>query len=143
VTVVVNPDTGEGFDAPVPSEAYASAPELRNEMHEVLELGAARDGRRAGMVTVPPTADDAAAERVYLLRRAALMDRMAVDDPGPGARGAAVRAAWELVQFDREHPEMVAGPHGPTSIEFDPSQRPYVRQEYAAWTAAGRPGTDS
>lgn len=144
MTAVVNPDTGDGFDAPAPSDAYKNAPELRAEMHEVLELGAERDGRRAGMVTVPPPseADAAAAERVYLLRRAALMDRMAVDDPGPGARGASVRAAWELAQFDRQHPEKVAGPHGPTSIEFDPSQRPYVRQEYAAWIAAGQPGSN-
>ncbi|MFE7442373.1 hypothetical protein ACFU7X_18200 [Streptomyces chartreusis] len=103
MTVVVNPDTGEGFDAPVPSEAYKNAPELRTEMHEVLELGAEREGRRAGMVAVPPAPADeaAAAERVYLLRRAALMDRMAVGDPGPGARGASMKAAWELVQFDR------------------------------------------
>ncbi|WP_328418439.1 hypothetical protein OG542_40430 (plasmid) [Streptomyces violaceus] len=139
---MTNPDTGDGFDAPTPDEAYATAPALRGEMHQVLALGAERDGRGAGIVTAPPAADDAAADRVYLLRRAALMDRMAVDDPGPGARGAAVQAAWKLTQFDRKHPEMVAGPHGPTSIEFDPSQRPYVRQEYAAWTAAGRPGSN-
>lgn len=140
MSTAVNPDTGDGFDAPTPAEAYAKAPDLRREMHAVLELGAARDGRRAGIVTEPPPADGGAAERAYLLRRAALMDRMAVDDPGPGARSAAVRAAFELAQFDRQHPAMVAGPHGPTSIEFDPSQRPYVRQEYAAWTAAGQPG---
>ncbi|PBC94579.1 hypothetical protein BX281_2498 [Streptomyces sp. Ag82_O1-15] len=30
------------------------------------------------------------------------------------------------------------GPHHPDAITFDPSHRPYVRQEYAAWTAAGR-----
>jgi hypothetical protein len=137
--MALNPDTGDGFDAPVPAEAYANAPELRREMHEILELGAARDGRRAGMVTMPHEADDITAERVYLLRRAALMDRMAVDDPGPGARGAAVKAACQLAEFDREHPHMVAGPHDPSSPEFDPSQRPYVRQEYAAWTAAGQP----
>ncbi|HLL33353.1 MAG TPA: hypothetical protein VK545_05540 [Streptomyces sp.] len=140
MTTALNADTGEGFDAPPPAEAYAGAPELRREMHEVLELGAVRDGRRAGIVAEPPSAASAAAERVYLLRRAALMDRMAVDDPAPGARGAAVKAAYHLAEFDRRHPEMVAGPHGPTSPEFDPSQRPYVRQEYAAWIAAGQPG---
>ncbi|MEH0589816.1 hypothetical protein QA942_39625 [Streptomyces sp. B21-106] len=143
MSTAVNPDTGDGFDAPTPSEAYADAPDLRREMREVMELGAVRDGRRAGMVTEPPPPDAAATERVYLLRRAALMDRMAVEDPGPGARGAAVRTAFELAQFDHQHPAMTAGRHGPYSIEFDPSQRPYVRQEYAAWTAAGRPGTDS
>lgn len=143
MSTAVNPDTGDGFDAPTPSEAYAAAPDLRREMREVMELGAVRDGRREGVVAEPPAPDAAAAERVFLLRRAALMDRMAVDDPGPGARGAAVRAAFDLAQFDRQHPAMTAGPHGPQSIEFDPSQRPYVRQEYAAWIAAGRPGSDS
>ncbi|POX58880.1 hypothetical protein C3492_35715 [Streptomyces sp. Ru62] len=141
--MALNPDTGEGFDAPTPAEAYAGAPELRREMHAVLELGAVRDGRRAGMVTEPPTADDTVAERVYLLRRAALMDRMAMDDPGPGARGAAARAAYQLAQFDHQHPAMTAGPHAPRSSEFDVSQRPYVRQEYAAWTAVGQPGSTS
>ncbi|MFJ6709277.1 MULTISPECIES: hypothetical protein [unclassified Streptomyces] len=140
MSTAVNPDTGDGFDAPTPSEAYADAPALRREMHDVMELGAVRDGRRDGVATGPPAPDAATADRVFLLRRAALMDRMAVDDPGPGARGAAVRAAFELAQFDRQHPQMTAGPHGPMSIEFDPSQRPYVRQEYAAWTAAGQPG---
>ncbi|MEV6424990.1 hypothetical protein [Streptomyces sp. NPDC051662] len=140
MSTAVNPDTGDGFDAPTPAEAYADAPDLRREMHEVMELGAVRDGRRDGMVTGPPAPDAAAAERVFLLRRAALMDRMAVDDPGTGARGAAVRAAFDLAQFDHRHPELTAGPHGPRSIEFDPSQRPYVRQEYAAWIAAGHSG---
>ncbi|QDN84367.1 hypothetical protein [Streptomyces sp. RLB3-6] len=135
-----DPTTGEGFDAPTPDVAYANAPDLHREMRQVLEIGAERDGRRAGIVTVPPPADGAVALRVFLLRRAALMDRMAIDDPGPGAVGAAVRTAEQLVQFDRRNPEMVAGPHGPESIEFDPSRRPYVRQEYAAWLAAGQPG---
>ncbi|WP_240499074.1 hypothetical protein [Streptomyces prasinus] len=139
MSTVVNPDTGDGFDAPTPTEAYANAPNLRREMREVMELGAIRDGRRNGVVAEPPS-DSAAAERVYLLRRAALMDRMAVEDPGPGARGAAARAAYELAQFDHRHPAMTAGRHGPLAIEFDPSQRPYVRQEYAAWTAADQPG---
>jgi len=140
VSTVVNPDTGDGFDAPTPAEAYADAPDLRREMREVMELGAIRDGRRDGVVAEPPPSDAAAAERVYLLRRAALMDRMAVEDPGSGARGAAARAAYELAQFDHRHPAMTAGRYGPLAIEFDPSQRPYVRQEYAAWTAAGQPG---
>ncbi|WP_261401002.1 hypothetical protein [Streptomyces salinarius] len=140
MSTVVNPDTGDGFDAPTPAEAYADAPDLRREMHEVMELGAIRDGRRNGVVAEPPPSHSAAAARIYLLRRAALMDRMAVEDPGPGARGAAARAAYELAQYDHGHPQMIAGPHGPRSIEFDPSQRPYVRQEYAAWTAAGQPG---
>ncbi|MFI8177955.1 hypothetical protein ACIF6H_32195 [Streptomyces microflavus] len=140
MSTAVNPDTGDGFDAPTPSEAYADAPALRREMHQVMELGAVRDGRRDGLVTSPPAPDATEADRVFLLRRAALMDRMAVEDPGAGARGAAVRAAIELARFDHQHPQMTAGPYGPQSIQFDFSQRPYVRQEYAAWTAAGQPG---
>ncbi|MFD5588802.1 hypothetical protein ACFWII_33980 [Streptomyces sp. NPDC127063] len=139
MSTAANPDTGDGFDAPTPAEAYANAPDLRREMRTVMELGAIRDGRRDGVVTGPPPSDAVVADRVYLLRRAALMDRMAVEDPGPGARGAAVRAAFELAQFDHQHPAMTAGRYGPMAIEFDPSQRPYVRQEYAAWTAAGQP----
>ncbi|MFF3256488.1 hypothetical protein ACFYWP_37155 [Actinacidiphila glaucinigra] len=136
-----NPHTGEGFDAPRPADAYADAPELRREMREVLALGAEHDSCRAGAVTGPPAADAAAAaERVLLLRRAALMDRLAIDDPAPGAVGAARRTAQQFAQHDLRYPEQVAGPHGPNSIEWDPSRRPYVRQEYAAWTAAGRPG---
>ncbi|GHE68314.1 hypothetical protein GCM10014715_22500 [Streptomyces spiralis] len=134
----VDPGTGEGFDAPVPRQAYANAPCLRREMHEVLALGAERDGRQARSVTAPPR-DALTAERLLLLRRAALMDRMALDAPGTDAVGAAIRTAEELVLYDRRHPDLVAGPHRPDSVEFDLGRRPYVRQEYAAWSAAGFP----
>ncbi|MCW2874865.1 hypothetical protein [Actinacidiphila oryziradicis] len=61
--------------------------------------------------------------------------------PAP-ARSAPPRAAGQLALYDHEHPELVAGPHGPYSIEWDPSHRPYVRQEYAAWTDAGHSTAD-
>ncbi|MER6355056.1 hypothetical protein ABT186_25385 [Streptomyces sp. NPDC001634] len=141
MTVDVDLDTGGGFDAPRPCEVYANAPDLRREIHQVLALGAERDGRQARIGTVPPPADAAAAERIHLLRRAALMDRMALADPGSGAVGAAVRTAEQLVRYDLRHPELVAGPRRPDSIESGPGCRPYVRQEYAAWTVAGRPST--
>ncbi|MGW5202346.1 hypothetical protein [Streptomyces spiralis] len=134
----VDPGTGEGFDAPVPRQVYANAPDLRREMHEVLALGAERDGRRATSVTAPPR-DAVTAERLLLLRRAALMDRMALDAPGTDAVGAAIRTAGELVLYDRRHADLVAGPYRPDSVEFDLGRRPYVRQEYAAWSAAGFP----
>ncbi len=124
MSTVVNPDTGDGFDAPTPAEAYADAPDLRREMHEVMELGAIRDGRRDGVVAELPPPDATAAERVYLLRRAALMDRMAVEDPAPGARGAAARTAYELAQFDHQHPQMIAGPHGPPLGRVRPQPAP-------------------
>ncbi|MER5829060.1 hypothetical protein ABT086_44565, partial [Streptomyces mirabilis] len=84
----VTPNTAEAIDAPPPHVAYANAPDLRREMHRVLALGAERDGRRVRTVTDPPV-DATAAERAWLLRRAALMDRMALDGPGPGPDGAA------------------------------------------------------
>ncbi|MGW5370615.1 hypothetical protein ACWER6_23075 [Streptomyces sp. NPDC004009] len=139
VSVEVSPSGGD-MAAPPPHEAYAHAPGLRREMHQVLALGAERDGRRARSVTGPPV-DALAAERAWLLRRAALMDRMALDAPGPGVVAAAAQTAEQLVLHDRRHPDLVAGPRRPDAITPAPSGRLYVRQEYAAWTAAGRPGT--
>jgi hypothetical protein len=120
VSVELTSNTAEVIDAPPPHEAYANAPDLRREMHQALALGA---------------------ERAWLLRRAALMDRMALDDPGPGPVGAAAQTAEQLLLHDRRHPDLVAGPHQPDAITLGPSRRPYVRQEYAAWTVAGHPGT--
>ncbi|WP_030338889.1 hypothetical protein [Streptomyces sp. NRRL S-1022] len=133
------PDRTEGIDVPPPHEAYADAPDLRREMHQVLALEAERDGRRAGPGTGPP-ADARTAERVRLLCRAALMDRLASAAPGPGPVAAAVETAGQLVLHDRRHPDLVAGPRHPDTVTLARS-RLYVRQEYAAWTAAGRPGT--
>jgi hypothetical protein len=135
----VTPNSCEGISAPPPHEAYAHTPDLHREMHQVLALGAERDGRRPRPVTGPPV-DATAAERAWLLRQAALMDRMALDDPGPGPIAAAAATAEQLVLHDRHHPDLVAGPHHPDAITLAPSRRLYVRQEYAAWTAAGRPG---
>ncbi|MGW2823046.1 hypothetical protein ACWC24_18965 [Streptomyces sp. NPDC001443] len=134
----VTPGSGADITSPSPQEVYANAPDLRREMHRVLALGAERDGRAARPVTGPPV-DARTAERAWLLRRAALMDRMALDRPGPVA--AAAETAEQLVQYDRRHPDLVAGPHPPDAITRAPDHRLYVRQEYAAWTAAGRPGS--
>ncbi|GAA3475772.1 hypothetical protein [Streptomyces yanii] len=135
----VTRNSHEDIGAPPPQEAYTNAPDLRREMHQVLALGAERDGRRARPATAP-LVDATAAERAWLLRRAALMDRMALDDPGPGPLAAAAETAEQLVLHDRRHPDLVAGPHRPDAITLASSHRLYVRQEYAAWTAAGRPG---
>ncbi|MER7185182.1 hypothetical protein ABT404_37960 [Streptomyces hyaluromycini] len=135
----VTPNDGEAIGAPPPHEAYANAPDLRREMHQVLALGAERDGRQAGPVT-GPLVSGRAAERAWLLRRAALMDRMALDDPGSGPVAAAAQTAEQLVLHDRRHPDLVSGPHHPDAITRAHSHRLYVRRAYAAWTAAGRPG---
>ncbi|WP_275461629.1 hypothetical protein [Streptomyces noursei] len=134
------PNSGAALSAPPPHEAYAHAPDLRREMHQVLALGAARDGRQARTVT-GPLVDATTSERVWLLRRAALMDRMALDDPGPGPVAAAAETAGQLVRHDRRHPDLVAGPHHPDARALAPDHRRYVRQEYAAWSTAGRPAT--
>ncbi|MER5527433.1 hypothetical protein ABT075_23030 [Streptomyces sp. NPDC002677] len=136
----VTPGAGEGIDAPPPHEAYANAPDLRREMHQVLALGAERDGRQARTAAGPP-ADAAVAERAWLLRRAALMDRMALESSDPGPAGAAAQTAGQLVAHDRRRPDLVAGPHLPDAVTPGLGRRRYVRQEYAAWTSAGRPGT--
>ncbi|WP_055590161.1 hypothetical protein [Peterkaempfera griseoplana] len=141
----VTANSDEAIGAPPPHEAYADAPDLRCEMHQVLAIGAQRDGRQAagpvtGAVTGPPV-DATAAERAWLLRRAALMDRMALDNPGPCPVAAAAETAEQLVLHDRRHPGLVAGPHPPDAFALASDRRRYVRQEYAAWTAAGRPGT--
>ncbi|MGQ4517358.1 hypothetical protein [Streptomyces sp. DW26H14] len=120
------------FDAPHPEAAYAHAPEPLAEAADLLTLSTRR---AAGYDDVP--------EREYRLRKAALADRrslLADELRGPASDAAydaetdAARTARELGEWDRQHPADVAGPYGPTAIEWDPSQRPYVRQEYAAWT---------
>ncbi|MFE9610854.1 hypothetical protein [Streptomyces sp. NPDC006012] len=132
-------DTGVGIGAPPPHEVYANAPDLRREMHQVLALGAERDGRQARPVS-DPLVDARAAERAWLLRRAALMDRMALDAPAPGPLAAAAETAEQLVLHDRRHPDLVAGPHHPDAVTPALGHRVYVRQEYAAWTTATRAG---
>jgi hypothetical protein len=118
--------TGAGFDAPTPAAAYGDG------QLDVLREGAAllrESNRRA----VGDLDDDPGRERDYLLRRAALADRMAVDAPGDDQfEHDAVTTAEALTAWDRQHPEHVRGPIGPGSPEFDPSARPYVRQEWAA-----------
>ncbi|MEV7148277.1 hypothetical protein AB0O05_17465 [Streptomyces sp. NPDC093084] len=139
MTVDTSPCGVEDIGTPTPHEAYLHAPDLHREMHRVLALGAERDGRQAGPAA-PPPADPVAAERAWLLRRAALMDRMALDESDPGPVGAAARTAGQLLRYDRHHPGLAAGPHHPGADPPAATRRRYVRQEYAAWTAAGRPG---
>ncbi|MDX2705032.1 hypothetical protein PV350_19505 [Streptomyces sp. PA03-6a] len=136
----LTPNSHEDIGAPPAREAYTNAPDLHREMHQILALDAERDGRQAPTVTRPPL-DATAAERARLLRRAALMDRMALNDPRPGPLAAAAETAEQLLLHDCRHPHLVAGPHHPDATTPAPSRRFYVRQEYAAWTAAGRPGT--
>jgi hypothetical protein len=78
-------------------------------------------------------------EREQRLRKAALLDRIALFEAAEYAPGVAadaiataVSAARKLGAYDAEH-DTSAGPIGPGSPEWDPCHRPYVRQEYAVW----------
>lgn len=128
---MIDPHTGEGFDAPAPDVAYAGAPAIVREISNVLALTTSlhRLDRPAGR------------EREQRMRKAALLDRIALFEaatytsaPGGAAEAIATAesGARKLAAYDTEH-GTGAGPIGPGSPEWDPSHRPYVRQEYAAW----------
>jgi hypothetical protein len=132
---VTDPHTGAGFDAPTPATAYADAPPLIREISTVLTLTVrlVRPGERTGQ-----------AVREQRLRKAAVLDRIALEEAetyAPAVAADAVTtaaaAAHALADYDREHGTS-AGPIGPGSPEWDPSHRPYVRQEYHVWHRATR-----
>jgi hypothetical protein len=132
---VIDPHTGAGFDAPAPETAYADAPPVIGEISTVLTLPGrlARPGERTPQ-----------AVREQRLRKAALLDRIALREaeeyaPAVAAEAiaAAAAAARDLARYDAEH-GTGAGPIGPGSPEWDPSHRPYVRQEYDAWRCLTR-----
>lgn len=124
------------FSGPGPDEAYAGARPLVDELAGVLSLStvllqAARTGT-----------EDVADERVLLLRRAALMDRLALAASyDVQAQSRAIREAHVLMTFDVVH-HTGRGEFAADSIEADGAGGPraYVRQEYAAWHAPIPPG---
>lgn len=129
-----DPQTSEGFDAPSPEAAYAEAPALASEFVTVLQLVRGLGPDRPAHFP-PPSVHE---RREILLREAAVLDRIAVQD-GDGAITASARSAHEFARFDREHGTSAAG-LGPGAIEWDPSCRPYVRREYLHWLTVP-PGT--
>ncbi|MET9416116.1 hypothetical protein ABZY03_18410 [Streptomyces klenkii] len=109
--------------------AYKGAPPVLKEMNNVLELSL-QLGRPGGRTP--------AAEREQRLRKAALLDRIALDeadafapDVAADAVGAAEAAALALARTDH------AQGHGelPKDHVAVASYRGYVRQEYARWLA--------
>ncbi|GAA1377240.1 hypothetical protein ACFPK5_00335 [Streptomyces beijiangensis] len=125
-----DPITGEGFDVPTPEVAYMGAPDVAEETTDLMRVSThLADAYVRGETGSP----DEYAGRLYLLRRAALADRLALQHPDvEDFQRDAVRLSQELAQYDREH-NTHAGPIGPGSPEWDPSARPYVRQEYDHW----------
>lgn len=129
-----DPITGAGFNAPTPEAAYRAAPSPVREAADLeriaadLQAGAA-DASRAG----GPSAADEYAVRLYLLRRAALADRLSLASPDdPHLLEDAAGLSLELIGFDREH-HTHTGPIGPGATQWAPSARLYVRQEYDHW----------
>lgn len=133
-----DPITGAGFDAPTPEVAYMGAPDMAREAAELVHLQTRlqiqTETREAeGRQTDEYDEYDEHQAHLYLLRRAALADRLSLDHPGNEEfLSDAAQLAHQLAKFDSEHDTHV-GPIGPTAIEWDPSHRPYVRQEYDHW----------
>ncbi|MEU9776831.1 hypothetical protein [Streptomyces sp. NPDC047968] len=110
VTADHKPTAGQG---PTPDEAYAQAPSVISEIGWTAQ--AARDMRNGEQD-----------EREFFLRKAALLDRIALDDEKAGAHGDACdlarQAGRRLMDLD--------GADEAAACDV----RDYVRQQYAAWT---------
>ncbi|MCD9145897.1 hypothetical protein [Streptomyces albireticuli] len=119
---MLDPITGAGFDAPPPEVAYMGVTNLTAQIHAFMTRTANN----------PPDEDDPAKYREFLLHRAALADLAHLEElDNEEAHTYAVKASQDFIRYDRQHPEFVNGPIGPGSPEWDPSARPYVRQEWA------------
>ncbi|WP_326655634.1 hypothetical protein [Streptomyces sp. NBC_01750] len=129
-----DPITGEGFNAPSPEVAYMGAPDMVEELLALTRIATRLQAEAAdASAHGEPYEPDEHAGRLYLLRRAALADRLSLAHPEVEEfLTDAVQLSQNLARFDREHDTHV-GPHGPSSIEWDPSARPHVRQEYDHW----------
>ncbi|MFJ2561349.1 MULTISPECIES: hypothetical protein [unclassified Streptomyces] len=128
-----DPVTGEGFDAPSPEVAYMGAPDLIHETAELTALSERLRAETANAVAEGTYEFDEHQERLILLRRAALSDRLSLAYPDVEEFVTdAAKLAHELARFDRDHGTH-QGPIGPGAIEWDPSHRPYIRQEYDHW----------
>ncbi|MFJ7250896.1 hypothetical protein ACIQWA_40550 [Kitasatospora sp. NPDC098652] len=120
------------FNAPCANDAYDGAPDLDQEAEEVARLVKELDGPHRPEYYGPVTT---AERREVILRLAAVHDRRWWRSRTEADGQLAESAAFALQQFDRLHPEEVAGPIGPDSIEWDApgGTRAYVRSEYWTW----------
>ncbi|MFF4821275.1 hypothetical protein ACFY2K_42610 [Kitasatospora sp. NPDC001309] len=120
------------FSAPSAAVAYSGAPDLAHETEEVAKLARELEGPHRPEYYGPTTV---AERRETALRTAALADRRWWQSRTEADAQLAEAAAYALQQYDRLHPEEVAGPIGPDSIEWDApgGLRAYVRQEYLFW----------
>ncbi|GAA0922249.1 hypothetical protein [Streptomyces thermoalcalitolerans] len=126
----VTADHRPDFEAwPTPDEAYALAPSI---VHEI--------GWTAQAAVDTPFGQ--ALGREYWLRKAALLDRIALQDEEDGltdgltsdAADAAIEAARRLIAHDRDSEGGCHGaPYRPEHPATAADPRGYVRQEYAHW----------
>ncbi|RSS79498.1 hypothetical protein [Streptomyces sp. WAC06614] len=112
---------------PSPEASYAKAPSV------ISEIGWTARHVRDALDSANP--DQA---RVFWLRKAALLDRIALADERNGARGdaleAAIQAAHRFRVYDSRGDSRYHGhPHDPDSDTAFLNPRGYVRQEYALW----------
>lgn len=110
---------------PAPEEAYALAPSIIREIGWTAQTAADKPfGMNLG--------------REYWLRKAALLDRIALLDEEDGVTGDAVEVAAEaarrLIAYDRDCEGNHHGaPYRPEHPATGADPRGYVRQEYAHW----------
>ncbi|MGV9239642.1 hypothetical protein [Streptomyces nigra] len=110
---------------PTPEEAYALAPSIIREI-----------GWAAQTAADKPFGETLSRE--FWLRKAALLDRIALRDEEDGATGDAVEAATEaarrLITYDRDgEGDYHGAPYWPEHPATTANPRGYVRQEYAAF----------
>ncbi len=109
-----------------PEETYRAAPTIEQETAALAELSL------TWFVPTPGGEDgtDQERERTYLLRRAALADRTALDLGIEESVRDAEGLADRLLAYDRENPHGASVPQAPTTHRG--SAREYVRQEYSS-----------
>ncbi|MFD8652873.1 hypothetical protein [Streptomyces mirabilis] len=113
---------------PTPEDAYATAPGITYEV--------AWTASTARTLTENPHGGDV--DREYWLRKAALLDRIALEHEANGVRNGtdeiAANAARQLIEVDQDGEGDYSGaPYWPEHPATLAHPRGYVRQEYAVW----------
>ncbi|MFD9657599.1 hypothetical protein [Streptomyces mirabilis] len=113
---------------PTPEDAYATAPGITYEI--------AWTASTARTLAKNPHGRDV--DREYWLRKAALLDRIALEYEAEGVHNdtdeVAANAARQLIEFDQNTEGDYSGaPYGPDHPATLAHSRGYVRQEYAVW----------